>query len=355
MNNTTKDKVLTTVQGRLGRITLNRPRAINALDHQMIDEVQTALVTWEKDDDVVAVLVDGAGDRGLCAGGDVRMMRDSAIAGDTRAAAFWRDEYLLNAHIARYTKPYVVLMDGVVMGGGVGISAHGSVRVVSERSVIGMPETTIGFVPDVGGTHLLSRAPGELGTHLALTAGSVGATDALHLGLADHYVPSGRTADLIAALEGITSAEEITEVVAGHTETPPAGDLLEQRHWIDACYGADTVEEIVSRLRSHGDPEAAKAAETILSKSPTSVKVTLEALRRARRLPNLSAVLEQEYRISCAALTSPDLVEGVRAQIVDKDRNPVWDPARLEEVTDVERFFAPAPGGPLGLVDGDAS
>src|SRR5699024_1330635 len=172
-------------------------------------------------------------------------------------------------------------------------------------------------------------------------------------GIRDRNVTGVQTCAL-PILEGISSAEEITEVVAGHAETPPAGDLLEQRHWIDTCYGADTVEEIVSRLRSHGDPEAAKAAETILSKSPTSVKVTLEALRRARQLPNLPAVLEQEYRISCAALTSPDLVEGVRAQIVDKDRNPVWDPARLEEVTDVERFFAPAPGGPLGLVDGDA-
>ena len=354
MNDTAEDKVLTTLRGRLGRVTLNRPRAINALDHAMVDEVRSTLVTWEEDDDVLAVLVDGTGERGLCAGGDVRMMRDSAIAGDTRATAFWRDEYLLNAHIARYTKPYVVLMDGVVMGGGVGVSAHGSVRVVNERSVIGMPETTIGFVPDVGGTYLLSRAPGELGTHLALTTGSVGAADALHLGLADHYVPFERSADLIAALERIASVEDVVEVVGRYTEPAPAAELVEQRHWIDDCYRADTVEEIVSRLRSHGDPEAAKAAETILSKSPTSVKVTLEALRRARESPDLPTVLEQEYRVSCAAFTSPDLIEGIRAQIVDKDRDPAWDPAGLEEVTDVERFFVPAPDGPLGLVGGQA-
>lgn len=351
MNSTPEDKVLTTVRGRIGRITLNRPRAINALDHAMVDEIRAVLTKWEGDDAVAAVLVDGAGDRGLCAGGDVRMMRDSAIAADTRAAAFWRDEYLLNAHIARYTKPYVVLMDGVVMGGGVGISAHGSVRVVTERSVIGMPETTIGFVPDVGGTHLLSRAPGELGTHLALTAGSVGAGDAVHLGLADHYVPSDRLVDLTAALERENSVEGVTEVVGRYAEVGPAAELPGQRHWIDACYSADTAEEIVERLRSHGDPDAAKAAETILRKSPTSVKVTLAALRRARELPDLPTVLEQEYRVSCATLTAPDLAEGIRAQVVDKDRAPVWDPARLEEVTDVERFFAPAPDGALGATD----
>lgn len=351
MNSTPEDKILTAVRGRLGRITLNRPRAINALDHAMVDEMRAVLTKWEGEDDVAAVLVDGAGDRGLCAGGDVRMMRDSAIAADTRAAAFWRDEYLLNAHIARYTKPYVVLMDGVVMGGGVGISAHGSVRVVNERSVIGMPETTIGFVPDVGGTHLLSRTPGELGTHLALTAGSVGAGDAVHLGLADHYVPSERLVDLTAALERENSAEGVAEAVGRYAETAPAAELPGQRHWIDACYSADTAEEIVERLRSHGDPGAAKAAETILRKSPTSVKVTLAALRRARELPDLPAVLEQEYRVSCAILTSPDLAEGIRAQVVDKDRAPVWDPARLEEVTDVERFFVSAPDGGLGLSD----
>ncbi|MFJ9556309.1 enoyl-CoA hydratase/isomerase family protein [Nocardiopsis sp. NPDC101807] len=345
------DTVVSRVEGRLGRLTLNRPRAINALDHAMVGALRDALTAWEDDDAVAAVLLDGAGERGLCAGGDVRAIRASALDGDLRAAAFWRDEYLLNAHIARYAKPYAAFMDGVVMGGGVGVSAHGSVRIVTERTVLGMPETTIGFVPDVGGTYLLSRTPGETGTHLALTAGSVGAGDALYLGLADHFVPSDRLPDLAAALADAASAEEVAEAVGRFAEAAPVSVLDGQRHWIDSCYAADTAEEVVERLRSHGDPEAARAAATVLAKSPTAVKVTLAALRRARELPGLGAVLEQEYRVSCAALASPDVAEGVRAQVVDKDRSPKWVPDTLEAVTDedVARHFVPAPDGPLGL------
>ncbi|WP_116245366.1 enoyl-CoA hydratase/isomerase family protein [Nocardiopsis sp. FIRDI 009] len=346
-------EVVSRVEGALGRITLNRPRAINALNHAMVRDIEAVLTAWEGDDTVAAVLIDGAGERGLCAGGDIRSIQASARGDGREAAAFWRDEYLLNAHIARFTKPYVAFMDGVVMGGGVGVSAHGSVRVVTERSTVGMPEATIGFVPDVGGTFLLSRAPGETGTHMALTAGSVGPGDAVYTGLADHFVPSERLADLADALTKAASAEHVADAVGRFAETVPAGDLAGSRHWIDACYSADTAEEIVDRLRSHGDKDAARAADVIESKSPTSVKVALAALCRARELPTLEAVLEQEYRVSCATLSSPDLVEGVRAQVIDKDRNPRWAPDRLAEVSDshVARFFAAAPDGPLGLID----
>lgn len=346
----TEEKVLVRVEGRLGRLTLNRPRAINALDHDMVIALREALASWEDDDAVAAVLVDGAGERGLCAGGDIRAMSASARDGDGAAAAFWRDEYLLNEYISRYPKPYVAFMDGVVMGGGVGVSAHGSVRVVTERSAVGMPETTIGFVPDVGGTYLLSRAPGETGTHLALTAGSVGAGDAIALGLADHYVPAARLADLARALTGAAGAEDVAEAVGRFAETAPAPTLTRER-WIGSCYTAATAEEIVERLRGHGDPAAAAAADTILAKSPTAVKVALAALRRAGDLPDLAAVLEQEYRVSCAALSSSDFVEGVRARIIDKDRDPKWVPDTLAGVTEEEvaRHFLPAPGGPLGL------
>ncbi|MFL1434065.1 enoyl-CoA hydratase/isomerase family protein [Nocardiopsis protaetiae] len=349
---TTEEKVLVRVEGRLGRLTLNRPRAINALDHDMVTALREALTAWEHDDAVAAVLIDGAGERGLCAGGDIRAISASARERDGAAAAFWRDEYLLNEHISRYPKPYIAFMDGVVMGGGVGVSAHGSVRVVTERSNVGMPETTIGFVPDVGGTYLLSRAPGEAGTHLALTAGSVGAGDAIALGLADHYVPAERLSDLAAALTEATGAGDVAEAVGRFAETAPAPTLTGER-WIDACYSAATAEEIVDRLRGHGDPAAAAAADTVLAKSPTAVKVALAALRRARELPGLAAVLEQEYRVSCAALDSPDFVEGVRAQIIDKDRNPKWVPDTLDGVTaeEVARHFRPAPDGPLGLAD----
>ncbi|NEB91272.1 enoyl-CoA hydratase/isomerase family protein [Streptomyces bauhiniae] len=334
--------------GRAAHLTLNRPKALNALNHDMVRRVDEALTEWERDPTVKTVVVTGAGERGLCAGGDIRAVHDDARDGDgTASAEFWRDEYRLNARIARYPKPYVAVMDGIVMGGGVGISAHGSVRIVTERSRIAMPETGIGFVPDVGGTYLLSRAPGELGTHLALTGAQIGAGDALLCGLADHYVPSDALPDLVADLDAL----EVGEVLARHGRPAPDGELADRREWIDACYAADTVEEIIARLREHRAPEAKAAADTLLTRSPTALKVTLAALRRARRLGSLEEVLDQEYRVSCAALSTPDLVEGVRAQIIDKDRLPRWSPATLAEVTDVERFFAPLGERELGLGD----
>ncbi|MER6520162.1 enoyl-CoA hydratase/isomerase family protein [Streptomyces sp. NPDC001553] len=335
--------VLVHVEGRTGRLTLNRPKALNALSHPMVLRVEEALTAWRGDPAVEAVVVSGAGERGLCAGGDIRAIHDDAKAGGTASVDFWRDEYRLNALIARYPKPYVALMDGIVMGGGVGISAHGNVRIVTERSRVAMPETGIGFVPDVGGTYLLALAPGELGTHLALTGAPVGAADALLCGLADHFVPADRLDRLSADL----GRAPVHEVLARHVGQAPPGLLAARRGWIDHCYAADTVEEIVERLLASGEPEAKDAAETILTKSPTALKVTLSALRRARETGPLERVLEQEYRISCTALRSPDLVEGIRAQVIDKDRAPRWSPATLEEVTesDVARYFAPLGDG----------
>ncbi|MFH8486688.1 enoyl-CoA hydratase/isomerase family protein [Streptomyces longisporoflavus] len=343
--------VLLHAEGRAGHITLNRPRAINALNHAMVRLMDDALTAWERSDDIRTVVLTGNGDRGLCAGGDIRSIHDDVRAGGGAASvAFWRDEYRLNARIARFPKPYVALMDGIVMGGGVGVSAHGSVRIVTERSRIAMPETGIGFVPDVGGTYLLTRTPGELGTHLALTGSAVGAGDALLCGLADHYVPSERLPEFTAAL----AEADVSEVVARYATAAPEGELAAQRQWIDACYRADSVEEIVERLYDSGDRAAKEAAETILSKSPTALKVTLAALRRARDLGSLEEVLDQEYRVSAAAITAPDMVEGIRAQVVDKDRDPHWFPAELTRVTDadVARHFAPREGDELGLARG---
>ncbi|MDJ0382717.1 enoyl-CoA hydratase/isomerase family protein [Streptomyces sp. G-G2] len=333
------DTVLLTTEGPLGRITLNRPRALNSLTRPMVLRIAAALTAWEHDPAIFQVLLDGAGERGLCAGGDIRAIHDDVRAGGSASEAFWRDEYRLNARIAGYPKPYVALMDGIVMGGGVGVSAHGSVRIVTERSRVAMPETGIGFVPDVGGTHLLGRAPGELGTHLALTGAAVGAADALLCGLADHFVPADRLDALAAAL----ATAPVADVLPRYTAPAPEGELAGRREWIDRCYAADTVEAIVERLSGHGDPAAKEAAETILAKSPTALKVTLAAVRRARVLGSLERVLAQEFRVSCAMLTAPDLVEGIRAQVVDKDRRPRWSPAALELVADaeVERYFAP--------------
>ncbi|MFX4294050.1 enoyl-CoA hydratase/isomerase family protein [Streptomyces bohaiensis] len=350
--------VLRHVEGGAGFLTLNRPRALNSLNHAMVLAVEESLTAWEEDPAVRTVVLTGSGDRGLCAGGDVRAIFDDVrSAGESAAVGaserFWHDEYRMNGRIARFPKPYVAVMDGLVLGGGVGVSAHGSVRVVTERSQVGMPETTIGFVPDVGGTYLLSRAPGELGTHLALTGAPVGPGDALLCGLADHFVPSSSLPELLTAV----ATEPAADVVARLAAAPPPARLPEAREWIDRCYAADTVEEILRRLRDAGTADAAAAADTIGSKSPTSLKVTLAALRRARGLPSLDAVLRQEYRVSCAMLAAPDLMEGIRAQLVDKDRDPKWSPATLPEVdtAEVERCFAPRPGRELELpwaVDG---
>ncbi|MFJ9693909.1 enoyl-CoA hydratase/isomerase family protein [Kitasatospora sp. NPDC101183] len=342
------EDVLLHREGRAGLIVLNRPKALNALTHAMVGRIAGALDAWEQDRTVETVVLTGAGERGLCAGGDIVAIHRAATGGDHSAAEeFWRDEYRLNARIARYPKPYVAVMDGIVMGGGVGVSAHGRVRIVTERTRIAMPETGIGFVPDVGGTYLLGLAPGELGTHLALTAGSIGAGDALLCGLADHFVPAERLPALLDDL----AVEPVHEALERHVSTAPPGRLAEQREWIDDCYAAPTVEEILERLRACGRPEAEEAADRITANSPTAVKVTLAALRRARALGPLEAVLDQEFRTSCAALATADLPEGIRAQVIDKDRTPRWHPAEPAEVSEgeVDRHFARLGERELGL------
>lgn len=340
-------EILIDVKNGVGRITLNRPKAINALNHAMVGEMARALEEWATDDSVRAVVLRGAGERGLCAGGDIVSIYHDAKDGGTGSLDFWRDEYILNAAIGRYPKPYVAIMDGIVMGGGVGISAHGNVRIVTERSSIAMPETGIGFVPDVGGTYLLSRTPGEIGTHIALTTGRMKAGDAIALGFADHYVPSDSLDKFVAALE----SGSVEDALAEHSQPAPDSDLLTHREWIDAAYSADTVEDIVERLRTSDVPEARETADTVLSKSPVALKVTLRSLRNARNLATLEEVLDEEFRVSTAALSSHDLVEGIRAQVVDKDRNPQWSPATLADTTDadVDAYFRPLGDRELGL------
>lgn len=345
---TVDDCVLRHTEGRARYLTLNRPRALNALTHPMIERLGTALSEAERDPGVAVVVIRGAGERGLCAGGDIRAIHDDVRASDGAASrAFWRDEYRLNAHIARCAKPYVALMDGIVMGGGVGVSAHGGVRIVTERSRVAMPETAIGFVPDVGGLWLLARAPGELGTHLALTGASVGAADALLCGLADHVVPAARLPEFSAAL----ASGDVAGAVRRYATSAPGGELAAHRGWIDECYAADTVEEIVDRLENSGEPAAKSAAQTLLEHAPTALKVTLAAIRRARAYRCLEEVLDQDFRIAHTALGSADLVEGIRARIVDKDRAPRWSPDRLDAVTDadVARYFRPLGEEELGL------
>lgn len=320
--------VLVEQRGRLGVVTLNRPRAINALDLAMVRLVQQALDRWATDDSVATVLVTGAGDRGLCAGGDLQGMYRSARDGTGESVDFWREEYHLDHTIATYAKPVVALMDGIVLGGGVGVSAHASHRVVTERTSVGMPETRIGFVPDVGGPWLLSRAPGELGTHLALTASNADGPDTIALGMADVLVPSDR----LPALESALETDHPDAVLARLSVEPGPSGLLGRRAWIDEAYAGDDAAAIVRRLRAHGDGSARQAADDIEARSPTAVTLTLAALRRAATLPDLRAALDQDLAVSTHLLGVPDMAEGIRAQVIDKDRSPRWDPPTLAGV-----------------------
>ena len=324
------DDVLFTVEGRLGTIALDRPRAINALTTPMVRLIGEMLDRWEDDAAVEAVLIEGAGDRGLCAGGDIVMFRSSALAGDGAAREFWVEEYAVDARIARYPKPVVVLMDGVVMGGGVGLSGHASHRVATERLVWAMPEVRIGFAPDVGGAFLLGRTPGELGLHLALTADRIGAGDAIACGFADALVPAWRLDELRAALRD-TSADAAIADLARAPEEDEA-PLSARREALDHCYRGESAAAIVGALEADGGEVAGAAAAAIRKWSPTAQEVALAVIRRARRLETLEQCLAQDLEVSTAFLAIPDFVEGIRAAVVDKDGEPRWSPAQLEEV-----------------------
>jgi len=332
-------EVLSRVDNGVGFATLNRPKAINSLNQPMIDQLSAVLAKWEQDSEVSAVVLSGAGERGLCAGGDVVAIYHSARADGAEARRFWHDEYLMNGQIGRFPKKYVALMDGIVMGGGVGVGAHANTRVVTETSKVAMPEVGIGFIPDVGGAYLLARAPGSLGLHVALTGAPFSGADAIALGFADHYVPH----DKLDALRQAIATDGVESAIAAHAVEPPASQLATQRDWIDHCYAGDTLADIVAALRGHDAGPANDAANLIATRSPIALSVTLEAVRRAAKLDTLEDVLAQDYRVSSASLRSHDLVEGIRAQLVDKDRNPKWSPASLSQVNaaDVEAYFAP--------------
>ena len=333
------DDIVSRVDNGVGYVTLNRPKAINSLNQSMVDGLRAVLTDWEHDDAISAVVLAGAGERGLCAGGDVVAIYHSARGDGTAARRFWYDEYLMNGQIGRFPKTYVALMDGIVMGGGVGVGAHANTRVVTDTSKVAMPEVGIGFIPDVGGAYLLSRAPGSLGLHAALTGAPFSGADAIALGFADHFVAH----DQLDALRQSIADAGVEQAIATHAVEPPPSELAAHRDWIEECYAGDTVADIVDALRGHGAGPASDAADLIATRSPIALSVTLAAVRRAATLDTLEDVLAQDYRVSSASLRSHDLVEGIRAQLVDKDRNPTWSPASLSEVSaaDVEAYFAP--------------
>lgn len=339
------------VAGRTGRITLTRPKALNALTYEMCTAIETALDEWVADDEVEMIVIDAEGDRAFCAGGDIAELYQRGKAGDyDYGRKFWADEYRLNAKIAKCPIPYVAVMDGITMGGGVGISAHGSDRLVTERSMIAMPECGIGLVPDVGGSYLLSRAPGHLGEFLAMSGYRMNAGDAVLAGFADGQIASGDHGALVGKLEETAELSALAEF-AGPAETPSLQSRLEQ---INRHFSGDDALSCLLSLEADEDEWAAQQAKLIRRASPLSVACAFEMIRQVRQMEHIEDALALEYRFTARSASMGDLIEGIRAQIIDKDRNPKWSVTRLEDVGEarVAEMLAPLGEYELNLKPG---
>jgi enoyl-CoA hydratase len=332
-------------EGACGVIRLNRPKAINAVTLEMFRDIDKALDQFEADPAVAVILLEGAGERGLCAGGDIRALWESSKLKGDLGKILWREEYILNARIKKFAKPYVSFMDGIVMGGGVGLSAHSSHRVVTEKTKLAMPEVGLGFFPDVGGTFLLSRSPGEIGTYFGLTGTTMNGPDAIHARFADAVVPSAKLPELREALTKVRAsitAADITCLIDGFATGASAGPVAATQAKIDSWFAHDRMEDIVAALRSDGSELALTTLKTLNEKSPRGMVVTLKLLRLARTSRTLEECLVREYRAALEVFASDDFREGVRAAVIDKDRNPTWSPPRIEDVTPamVAPYFA---------------
>ena len=344
----TEPDILFERRGAAGLVTLNRPQALNAVTHAMVRALAEKLAEWASDPAVTRVVVTAAGERAFSAGGDLRALYDLGRAGRyDEALTYWRDEYRLNALIKHYRKPYISLIDGVVMGGGAGISIHGSHRVAGDRFRFAMPEVGIGFFPDVGATWFLPRLPGGLGTYCALTGERLDAAGGVGAGLATHRVSSARGPELI---EGLCGSVSVDALLGAFAEPAGEGALIGRRTAIDRLLKSNRIEDILAALDTEAPAEGADAAfarataASIRSKSPTSLKVALAQLRRGRVL-DFEACMRLEFRIVSRLARGHDFYEGIRAVIIDKDQTPRWQPATLEAVSaaDVERHFAPLP------------
>lgn len=340
------DDVLRERNGAIALATLSRPKALNALSLNMIRAYDAALRSWAVDPSVGAVVLQGAGDRAFCAGGDIRAMYEAGQGSDAPIHRdFFREEYVLNRRIHRFAKPHIALLNGITMGGGVGLSVHGSHRIATENSLFAMPETGIGLFPDVGGSYFLPRCPGETGMYLALTGQRLKAADMIHAGIATHYVPSGALGDLKAALAALprdAGRSDTDDVLSRFAAPAGMAPLAQYRPAIDRCFAAGSVEAMIEALAADGSAWAQATRQTILKMSPTSLKVTFRQIRHGRDL-DFEACMIMEYRMVQRFMARPDYFEGVRAAIVDKDQRPRWQPATLAEVgdADVDAYFAP--------------
>lgn len=328
------------IEGRAGRITLTRPQALNALSYDMCQAIDTILRLWREEEVVRLVIIDAEGDRAFCAGGDIAELYESGQSGDfDYGRRYWRDEYRMNALIAHYPKPVISFMQGFVMGGGVGIGCHGSHRIVEDSSHIAMPECGIGLVPDVGGSHLLARAPDSLGVYLGITGTRMNAADAILADFADHYIPRAQWDNVIQMLEASGDAEH----VPSHAETPPPSELEPDLAEISRLFDAPSLSDIRARLADEDSDLARKARSAIERNAPLSMACTIETIRRLKTGPSdIHRALGLEYRFTSRAMEHADFLEGIRAAIIDKDRNPQWqyaDGTVPQEA--VDRMLAP--------------
>jgi enoyl-CoA hydratase len=343
------DEVLIDRIGQAGVITLNRPKALNALTHNMILAIDAALIAWETDPGVTRVIIRQTSDRAFCAGGDIRAITGEIAAGRfADVERFYQHEYRLNRRIARYAKPYIALIDGIVMGGGVGVSFHGSHRVVSEKLLFAMPEVGIGLFPDVGATYLLPRLPGRTGVHLGLTGARIGAADAVWAGLATAYVQS---TVFPALFEALVAGDDVSATINAHAGDAGPSALAADAAARDALYGALDLAALLARIEARaaaGDMLASGLRDTLAGRSPTSVAIAFEQMRRGAML-DIEGALTLEYRIVTRVIRGRDFPEGVRAVILDKDNTPIWRPNRMDDLDPVAlaAHFTPPPGGDL--------
>ncbi len=324
-------------RGSLGLLTLDRPEALGALTHGMIKALASQLEAWAVDDTVKTVAIRGAGERAFCAGGDIRAVAQAVMAGSSHEGAdLLRDEYRMNALIGAYPKPYIALLHGITMGGGAGVSVHGRYRLADETLSFAMPETAIGFIPDIGASYFLSRLPDQIGLYLGLTGTRIGLSDALDAGLVTHAV---RRSDFESVIEALAQGDRIENTVQAFSHKAAPGPLREHRRRIAILFGAPSVEAILERLDRDGGEFARATAQELRTRSPTSLKLVFRQLREAQTL-DLKQCLAMELRLALRAVDAHDFREGVRAALIDKDRNPKWQPNSLAGVGNLDPFFA---------------
>ncbi len=346
----TREDLRVSVEGGVGWLTMDRPRAMNALTLEQVRAMTGALRAWADDDRVRLVVIEGAGDQAFCAGGDIRALYEAYKRGDLDFQyTFYREKYALNQLIYRYPKPFVAFMDGMTMGGGAGVSVHGSHRVATENLVYAMPETGVGLFPDVGHTWFLPRRPGHTGYYLGLIGARIQAADAMDLGITTHFIPRERLPEVRQALSGVDAADDahaaVTWALDLYQEVPGAGargPLMQHQNTIERCFARDSVEGVRDALAAEGGPFAEQTLASLAGRSPTSLKVTLKALRAGAAL-DFERALMMEYRLATRFMHGHDFFEGIRALLVDRDKTPQWWPTRLEAVDEsiVDAYFKP--------------